>query len=511
MTEDLTRRRLFGLAGASAAGAAGLGLSGCAPGAVKQSAALVTTTAATGQGFISRPDLTPPQITLTRHAGATSRYIFLNAPYSGPGKGGSIILDPHGKLIWFGPNTATEHRMDVNVQTYQGKPVLTWFQGILTAEGYGLGTAVIADSSYKVQHVVKAGNGLMADHHEFAITAQGTALITAYRKHAGVDLSTFNGPKSGVIVSGVAQEIDIATGKVLFEWDCYNPAHPSMGIALHESHQILQKGEGTDARPFNYVHINSITEFDSDHLLISCRNTWALYLVDKTTGKIVWRMNGKRSDFHMGPGTAYFWQHHARLHGPGLLSLFDNGANPPKQIEEHNSRGLLLNFDTTAKTVTLHKQYLHPGSPPVLSGAMGSIQTLPSGGVFVGWGTTPRFSEFSASGQLLLDGSIELHAPSYRAFSQNWDGHPTELPAVAARSRTGGGATVYASWNGATNVATWTVFAGKTAGSLAHIGTGNRTGFETAIVVQNAGPYFAVQANDRSGHALSKSAPVRIA
>ncbi len=117
MSEDLTRRRLLGLAGASVAGAAGLSLS--------------------GSPFVSRPDLKPPRITITRHGlGADSRYIFLNAPYSGPGHGGTIIIDRHGEFVWFGPNTAAHHRMNFSVQTYKGHPVLTWYQGLVTG-GFG--------------------------------------------------------------------------------------------------------------------------------------------------------------------------------------------------------------------------------------------------------------------------------------------------------------------------------------------------------------------------------------
>ena len=141
---------------------------------------------------------------------------------------------------------------------------------------------------------------------------------------------------------------------------------------------------------------------------------------------------------------------------------------------------------------------------------MGSAQLLGDGRMFVGWGTQPHFSEFSADGRLLLDGDIVKGDPSYRAFSQNWTGHPAELPRAAARHRAGG-ATVYASWNGATEVTSWTVYAGKTRTSLAEVGSARRAGFETAIAVRSADPYFAVQPHDAAGRPLSRSAPVRIA
>ena len=221
MTETLARRRLLQLAGASAAGAAGLTLSGCSAGS-RPAGTAPAAGASAGQRFVSRPDLTPPRIAVARHGlRADSRYIFLNAPYSGPGHGGTVLIDSHGELVWLGPNTADRHRLTFSAQTYRGRPVLTWFQG-LVVEGYGQGELVVADSSYRTIQTVHAANGVMADFHEFVITPQDTALVTAYRTHHGVDLSGVGGPPAGVLLSGVAQEIDIATGRLLFEWDSIN-------------------------------------------------------------------------------------------------------------------------------------------------------------------------------------------------------------------------------------------------------------------------------------------------
>jgi len=134
---------------------------------------------------------------------------------------------------------------------------------------------------------------------------------------------------------------------------------------------------------------------------------------------------------------------------------------------------------------------------------------LPGGGMFVGWGTNPYFSEFDAQGRLILDGVLLKGDPTYRSFIGDWTGHPTELPAVAARRRSGG-ATVYASWNGATLAHSWAVFAGRTRGGLHRIATAPKNGFETAIHVPNHGPFFAVQALDAKGRAMRKSPTVRI-
>jgi hypothetical protein len=497
MAREWTRRQVLGQAGL-AAGVAGLGLAGCAsppaPGASRASDS-------PGDGlqhFVSRPDLTPPATTVTRTGRpADSRRTFLNAPWSGPGRGGSLIRDGAGSLVWFGLNTSSRHRMDFSTQAYRGKPVLTWWQGVVTAEGYGLGDCVIADSAYRVTHTIRAHRGVQADLHEFRLTSEGTALITAYRTRPA-SLAAVGGPVHGWVLSGVVQEIDVATGDLVFEWDSLDH------VPVTESAKAYA-GE-TRASPFNYFHINSISTTPDGDLLISSRNTWTVYKVARRTGRIIWRLGGKDSDFALGPGTRFYWQHHARQHGARTLTLFDNGADP---AEEERSRALILDLDTGRMQATLRQAFAHPGRR-LLAGAMGSAQLLPDGRMFVGWGSLPYYSEFAADGRLLADGEITASCQSYRAFSHDWTGHPASQPAAAALRRPGGGSRVYASWNGATEVAAWTVLAGGSASSLRRVGTFRRTGFETAMTVHDRASHFAVEPRNSSGHVLGRSATVLV-
>jgi hypothetical protein len=112
----------------------------------------------------------------------------MNAPWSGIGHGGSVIRDSANNLVWMGANTPGHHRMDFTTQTYRGKPVLTWWEGTVV-DGYGMGVGMIADSSYRTTHTIHAASGLMVDLHEFNLTPQGTALLTAYRT-SRADLSS---------------------------------------------------------------------------------------------------------------------------------------------------------------------------------------------------------------------------------------------------------------------------------------------------------------------------------
>jgi arylsulfotransferase ASST len=448
------------------------------------------------QHFFSRPDLTPPVVTMTRPgtSAASGQHLFLAPSPNGAGQGGAMILDPAGRLVWFAPSSKRTRYMDLQVQAYQGRPVLTWWQGEISAVGVGEGTAVVADTSYRPVHTIHAARGLRADLHEFVLTPQGTALITAYRATT-TDLTAVGGPAHGDVFAGVIQEIDVASGKLLFEWDSLDH--------IHVSETNVTFAGASAAKPFDYFHINSIAVAPDGDLIISARNTWALYKIARPSGRVRWRLGGKKPSFQMGPGTDFYWQHDARPHGTGLISLFDDGAAPPK---EKQSRALLLDVDTRAGRVTLKRAYTHPDQ--LRADAEGNAQVLPNGNVVVGWGTAAAFSEFSAAGGLLLDGKLPAGDETYRAFLQPWSARPAEPPAVAAHSRPGG-AIVHASWNGATGVDGWTVYAGRSAASLAPAGSARRTGFETAIAVSHTGPYFTAQAHDASGAALARATPVR--
>ena len=500
MNEGWTRRQLLQRTGTAAAAAAGLGLVGCGTG---NATPRQGTLAKNLQHFVSRPDLTPPKVTLRVDHGHQLQYLFLGLANSGPGQGGAMIMDTTGELIWFAPDTGPyQSKMDFQRQVYRGRPVLTWFQGRVVAGGYGEGVAKIADDSYQITHTIRAHNGLQVDEHEFNITPQGTALVSAFHKQR-YDLSRLGGPKHGWLLSGVAQEIDIATGKLLFEWDSLDH------VGFDETYLPVQGGHGSKTLPYDYFHINTIEDAGDGDLLIGARNTWCVYKVSRKTGQIVWRLNGKKSDFTMGPGSQFYWQHDTRLHDPDVLTVFDDGYDGVLPQDEKESRALILHVDYDEMLVTLRKQFIHPGER-VLAKAMGNAQLLPGGGMFVGWGTNPYFSEFDADGKLVLDGELIKGDPTYRSFIGEWSGHPIELPAAAARHRSGG-ATVYASWNGATDVASWTVLAGTSQSGLTQAGSARKSGFETAIAVPSKGPYFAVQAHDAHGHALSRSAPVKIA
>ena len=141
-----------------------------------------------------------------------------------------LILDSQGRTVWFHPVRRGFKTYDFRRATYEGKPVLTWWQGA-TAGEYGGGIGVIADTSYRVIATVRGGNGTRRTSHEFRVTPQGTALITAYRP-VRWDIRPLGGRGARALIDSMALEIDIKTGHVLFEWHSLGHIPPE-GVPYH--------------------------------------------------------------------------------------------------------------------------------------------------------------------------------------------------------------------------------------------------------------------------------------
>lgn len=500
-TRKLSRRRLLGGTGVALVGAVVAG-GGAAVGVVEADPDLVRAPSQGGGigsslSFRSRPDLSPPRIQVSEVEPVASKGLFLVTPNLGPARQGSgqpglMIVDGRGRPVWFHP--LDDAFTNLQVQTYQGEPALTWWQGGFDiSAGFGRGQAVIADRSYRQIATVQAANGLQADLHEFVLTDSGTALITVYDT-ATADLTGLGGPARAKVYVGVVQEIDVASGRLVFEWRSLDH------ISVDESYAQL----GGD--PFDYFHVNSIgIDPDDGNLLVSARNTWAVYKVDGTTGAVLWRLGGKRSDFAMAPGAGFYWQHHARSHGGGLVTLFDDGASPQ---EEPQSRALKLQLDTAAMKASLTKAFTHPAR--LLAQNQGSFQLLADGGAVIGWGSEPYFSHFGADGSLIRDARMPTNNESYRAFLSAWAATPPGVPDVVLEGDSVGGRTVYVSWNGATEVSTWQVLAGNHPTDLSPAGSAPKAGFETAITVHTDATLLAVQGLDRSGRVLGTSDAIRL-
>jgi Arylsulfotransferase (ASST) len=386
-----------------------------------------------------------------------------------------MILDDHGQLIWFHPLN-TRGVTDFRVQHYRGRPVLTWWRARPTGANRGSGFYTIADSAYRTVRVVRPGNGLVGDIHEFTLTRDGAALMTTFR-------SVRFGARR--VSEGGVQELDLRTGRVRFDW------HSIDHVAPAESYSKWPRKESIS---FDYFHVNSIGIDADGNYLVSARNTHTVYKLSRRSGKILWRLGGRRSDYALGRGARFAWQHDARRMPDGTIRIFDNGAAPKVHRE---SRVIFLHLDRRRMRARLVRSVAH--RPPLLSINQGNAQQLPGGHLLVGWGYTPYITEYDARGRVVLDLRLGDGADSYRAYRFRWVGHPRGRPAVAIyRGR------AFVSWNGATQVRRWQLLSGPTRLRLRAIQSVRKRGFETSINAPSSS-WIAVRALDEAGRALGTS------
>jgi Arylsulfotransferase (ASST) len=453
--------------------------------------------------FHSRPDLRPPAVTTTAGAAtaeltsADSGFVFLGpGPVSlnGSQQYGPLIVDHSGTPVWFRPLPAGLQVTNFARAEYRGKPALVWWEGKIEQSGYGQGEAVLLGQDYREITRVRAG-GRSMDLHALTVTPERTALFTCYPRTVPMDLSSIGAPRNSQVLESIIQEVDIASGRLLFEWRSLE-------------HVPVSASEEPHAEPYDYLHINSIQRLPDGNLLVSGRHTWALYKLDRSNGKVIWTLGGKRSQLAMGPGAEFAWQHDARQHSDGLLTVFDNGTNGPVKTESQ-SRGLALDIDESRRRVTMRNQYT--SSEKLSAGAMGSVQLLSPDRVLVGWGVQSHTTEYTSDGRPLADIALPPGLYSYRGLWFPWQGSPQHRPAVAiARDRQSGATMMYASWNGATEVTGWQVAAGASRDELRPLGIAQRRGFETVIPLHAQHRYASVTALDRRGRRLRRSPVVQL-
>lgn len=405
-------------------------------------------------------------------------------------------------MVWTG-NYAQP--FDFRTQTYQGEPVLTFWSGEIR-EGYGHGSYHILNQSYaEIAHLSAVGYEELSDLHEFTITPDDTALVIVYTPKQA-DLSLIGGAEDGWILACIFQEINIASGRLLFEWDS------SSHVGVIETVDELGAA-GTEASPFDYLHINSVLKDTDGTYLVSARAMSAVYKISGS-GDIIWRIGGTRSDFDIADDAVFAFQHDARWADTSQtrISLFDNGPNAAVGY----SRGLLLAVDQVAKTVSLVTEFANAAK--TIAQFEGNLQALDIGDApsnyFLGYGIQPFLAEFSSNGTLLLDAQFgaenllvgQWGAPgvvsAYRAYKLPWIGKPTTIPDVYFDTALH---TAYLSWNGATEVDGWEVYvANATSGPWGFAARKVRTGFETVVGIGDArlGTYVRARAVDGDGKAL---------
>jgi hypothetical protein len=258
------------------------------------------------------------------------------------------------------------------------------------------------------------------------------------------------------------------------------------------------------------MHPNSVGLAADGNILVSARHTWGCYKIDRRTGKIIWRLGGKKSDLPLDEKVKFAWQHDLRQRRDGTYSIFDNGTGiPGAGTTRAYSRGLVMRLDEAKRTAAFVAEFVHPDR--LSAPTQGNFRELADGGSFIGWGQKPYFTEHAPDGTVRLAGHLPLDNQSYRAYKAEWVGEQLDQPALGLRAE---GNTVVASmsWNGSTKVAKWRARSGAQPGALGQSVEAARTGFETTLQIQGLPEYVVAEALDSAGKVLgaSPAIPVRV-
>ena len=483
--------------------------------AAAQAAPIAAFTTKNAWSFVSAPNLHPPKLSTTQKTQfkqlAPGYFMVANFKNQGlkepmAGQSGPLILDHNLQPVWFDPIGVNAFAGNLQVQSYMGKPVLSWWQGVVSGTGVTTsGEDQVVDQHYRHVATLKGADGWIISEHEMIISG-ANAWVTAY-KTVPMNLSRLGGSANGQLLDSAVQEYSLATGQLLYTWDALNPGGtPNVPLAQSQTKPVA-------GVPWDAYHINSIQLTGNETFLVSLRNTWSAYLISRTTGAIQWTLSGnpKLSTFKLPKNAQFHWQHDVQLHGGNLVSVFDDACCDISVDSKGKAtigkpsgptRGLELKLDLTNHTGSFVSQYTRGNN--FNAAFLGNTQLLSNGNVALGWGSQPFFSEVNKKGTVLLDALWPAPDVNYRTYVQKWVGIPFFPPSGAVRNN-GGKATVYASWDGDTQVAGWRVLAGSSAQSLKTVATKAKTGFETTIALSKTYKTYEVQAVGGQGHVLGTS------
>ncbi|KAJ5418081.1 uncharacterized protein N7487_001631 [Penicillium crustosum] len=485
--------------------------------------------------FRSRPDLSPPRLNITVPAQpAVEKGLIFVAQYhgfeegsSGPEQPAAYIFEDNGDLVWSSVGHLAGWIADFGPTVVNNALVLRAFQGILDGpHGRMYGDHVLLDEHYRTIKVVKPASHRLVSCHEFQVV-NGESVLMETPVAVPINLKPFGGDASqSWIVSNGFQEVDISSGKLLFEWYSLDHVNPEYSAFPLESEGVFKGTSSLDA--WNYFHINSVDKDDEGNYLISARNYAAIFKINGTDGEIIWQLGGRRgSDFDVPSNVKFAYQHDARFRyrSPNgsieHISFFDNA--------DHSAPGRSINPFSRARFVELNHETLtateiHTYRPPdnLVTHSQGNLQFLENGNKFVNWGQAGAVTEFSEDGNVLfhayLDSGDNRNVQSYRGFRANWRGFPDEEPAVLPILDSKENLSVFVSWNGDTETKFWQFYLQRAGTNSAFLlGKQKRTGFETKTSIdfsnirsKTGDEKIFAEAFDSQGRFLRRTVPVTI-
>lgn len=356
-----------------------------------------------------------PWVTVQTHPEAGTRrpgwYVLGNATPASNETGFVVVLDSRGTPVWYrrvAPDGALS--TDVLADGSLAYVAALGYYGTDPAARY-----VLQQLSPWQSRTIAAVNAPI-DEHELRILPNGDVLVFAYEQLPGVDLRGLQGfGADATIADCTVQDID-PSGKLVWHWrasDHVDPVRESTGPSA------IPMGDTTVADVF---HFNSIDVDPQGNLLLSSRNTSALFYVERPSGRIVWKLGGTPYSKDGAqiirvvddPEGGFGSQHDARFQPGGHVSMFDDHTGLAGA-----ARGIEYAMDPTAGTARVSWSYTGQASAV----ALGSFRRYSDGSSIIAWGIpgdptsyAGAFTEVDEAGKDLMDVRFERGDSTYRAF-----------------------------------------------------------------------------------------------
>ncbi|KAI9734620.1 MAG: hypothetical protein M1834_002221 [Cirrosporium novae-zelandiae] len=474
-----------------------------------------------------RPDLRPPIFSVTTHKHDITPGYWFTTPYDnlyGAHGGdryetcqvGPHIYDNDGNLVWSGA-CLDKNRPVVDLKVFSKEDGSSFISFLLAADNHQedkRGVGWILDNTYTLNKTVywrkedEPGNFNM---HEFNIVDGGKSALVIISEFRSTDISALPRKSGeGLIFNNGFRELDVETGDVKFEW----MALDHIPITRSKAPMPVKFGE-KNSGSWDYIHMNSVDKNAKGDYLISGRHICAIYKISAKDGHIIWQLGGYGSSFKLDKFDFCF-QHDARLRyesedeSIAIVSFLNNAADKTDQTEKHSS-ALLVKLNMTSMVATLINEWDRPDHG--ITRKRGNVQFLDeSNHTFVCWSENSYVSEYTPDGKMVLEARFNSDRfGTYRTYKFNFTGRPTEPPALKAYtygSHRDTKTVHYVSWNGATEVASWS-FYGKqdhaTSSPWTFIGSTNKTGFETRFIADGYMRYVMVEGVAKDGERLGNS------
>lgn len=258
----------------------------------------VANTAWPWQTYKSSPH-EPPSLKISKSGPTSPGYLFFDQSWDAH-QYSVFIMSDDNELVWQGPYGDLK---GFRAQKLDGKPVLTYFNGLGVPEpfGWGYGIVQVLDQSYKsIYNVSVVNDNYQAlgsinsssfvswiDMHENTMTSDGTMLVTGYNV-TKCDLSSVGGPKDGWIADSLFYEIDVKTNDILFRWSAKDHLDQIPLEDVQPFYPVEDWGHNSSA-PYGYFHINSVEKFNDGSYLISSRYYCSLFKITKD-GSVDWTL-----------------------------------------------------------------------------------------------------------------------------------------------------------------------------------------------------------------------------